>query len=184
MLEYELKRMVNNDIDYCLEEWEKHSFDWEAMGSLFEKMICKYSDIIDGFDKDLKVISAYERKNDCGDTYRYNLSILIKRLEAFRDNGYKNEGLHDEHNADFKIEKYDMNTFNEVRLILDNTSCIDKYEKAEISEKLDEIETICSSEDMPTAKWGKLRPYLMWLSGKNLVVASQILSVIMEIGNE
>ena len=68
MLEYELKRMVNNDIEYCKKEWDNYSFDWERMGRLFEKMIHKYINVIDGFDKDLKVISAYEKKNNSGDT--------------------------------------------------------------------------------------------------------------------
>lgn len=66
MLEYELKRMVNNDIEYCKKEWDNYSFDWERMGSLFEKMIHKYINVIDGFDKDLKVISAYEKKTTAG----------------------------------------------------------------------------------------------------------------------
>ena len=38
MLEYELKRMVNNDIEYCKKEWDNYSFDWERMGRLFEKI--------------------------------------------------------------------------------------------------------------------------------------------------
>ena len=42
MLEYELKRMVNNDIEYCKKEWDKYSFDWERMGTLFERILHKY----------------------------------------------------------------------------------------------------------------------------------------------
>ena len=108
MLEYEIKRMVNRDIEYCKEKWENHSFDWEVMGDLFWQMMNRYINIIDGFEKDMKIISAYEKKNDSGDTYRHNVQIIIKRLEAFRDNGFKNEGLNREFNKDFKIWKYEM----------------------------------------------------------------------------
>ena len=108
MLEYELKRMVNNDIEYCKKEWDKYSFDWERMGTLFERILHKYINIIDGFDKGMKVISGYEKKNKSGDTYRDNLMLAISRLEAFRDNGYKNEGLHKEKNRDFNIIVYDL----------------------------------------------------------------------------
>ena len=58
----------------------------------------------------------------------------------------------------------------------------DKKEKEEISSKLDEIETVCTSEMEPTEKWNKLRPYVMWLSGKSLAVASRILPLLNMIG--
>ena len=140
MLDYELKRMVNNDIEYCKKEWDNYSFDWERMGRLFDKMIHKYINVIDGFDKDLKVISAYEKKNNSGDTYRDNLRLIISRLEAFRDNGYKNEGLLKENSKGFNIRPYDRTEFDSVRLIMDRCEKIGKKEKEEISQKLDEIE--------------------------------------------
>ena len=178
MLDYELKRMVNNDIEYCKKEWDNYSFDWERMGQLFGKMIHKYINIIDGFDKDMKVISAYEKKNNSGDTYRANLKLIISRLEAFRDNGYKNEGLLKENNSEFNIRPYCREDFDQVRLLMDRSEKINKKEKEEISTKLDEIETICTSSLEPTEKWNKLRPYVMWLSGKSLAVASRILPLL------
>ncbi len=182
MLEYELKRMVNNDIEYCKKEWDNYSFDWERMGRLFDKMIHKYINIIDGFDKDLKVISAYEKKNNSGDTYRDNLRLIISRLEAFRDNGYKNDGLLKEKSDGFNIRPYDRNEFDSVRLIMDRCEKIGKKEKEEISQKLDEIETVCTSASEPTEKWNRLRPYVVWLSGKSLNIASYILPLLNMIG--
>ena len=132
MLDYELKRMVNNDIEYCKKEWENYSFDWERMGQLFGKMMHKYINVIDGFDKDMKVISAYEKKNNSGDTYRDNLKLIISRLEAFRDNGYKNEGLLKENNSEFNIRPYCREDFDMVRLIIDRSEKINKKEKEEI----------------------------------------------------
>lgn len=182
MLEYELKRMVNNDIEYCKKEWDNYSFDWERMGRLFDKMIHKYINIIDGFDKDLKVISAYEKKNNSGDTYRDNLRLIISRLEAFRDNGYKNEGLLKENSKGFNIRPYDRTEFDSVRLTMDRCEKIGKKEKEEISQKLDEIETVCTSAAEPTEKWNRLRPYVVWLSGKSLNIASYILPLLNMIG--
>lgn len=182
MLEYELKRMVNNDIEYCKKEWDNYSFDWERMGRLFDKMIHKYINVIDGFDKDLKVISAYEKKNNSGDTYRDNLRLIISRLEAFRDNGYKNDGLLKENIRGFNIRPYDRTEFDSVRLTMDRCEKIGKKEKEEISRKLDEIETVCTSAAEPTEKWNRLRPYVVWLSGKSLNIASYILPLLNMIG--
>lgn len=182
MLDYELKRMVNNDIEYCKKEWDNYSFDWERMGRLFDKMIHKYINIIDGFDKDLKVISAYEKKNNSGDTYRDNLRLIISRLEAFRDNGYKNDGLLKENIRGFNIRPYDRTEFDSVRLTMDRCEKIGKKEKEEISRKLDEIETVCTSAAEPTEKWNRLRPYVVWLSGKSLNIASYILPLLNMIG--
>lgn len=182
MLEYELKRMVNNDIEYCKNEWDNYSFDWERMGNLFGKMINRYINVIDGFDRGMKVISAYEKKNNSGDTYRENIQLIIKRLEAFRDNGYKNEGLLKENNSEFNIRAYCRDEFDMVRLTIDRHEKIGSKEKEEISVKLDEIETVCTSDMEPTEKWEKLRPYVMWLSGKSLTIASYILPLLSMVG--
>lgn len=182
MLEYELKRMVNNDIEYCKKEWDNYSFDWERMGQLFDKMIHKYINVIDGFDKGMKVISAYEKKNNSGDTYRENLRLIISRLEAFRDNGYKNDDLLKENKSEFNIRPYCREEFDFVRLMIDRNEKISKKEKDEISAKLDEIETVCTSAAEPTEKWNKLRPYVVWTSGKSLAVASRILPLLNMIG--
>ena len=64
------------------------------MGTLFERILHKYINIIDGFDKGMKVISGYEKKNKSGDTYRDNLMLAISRLEAFRDKDvYKRQAV-------------------------------------------------------------------------------------------
>ncbi|GFI61905.1 hypothetical protein IMSAG049_01076 [Clostridiales bacterium] len=181
MLEYELKRMVNRDIEFCKSEWDKYSFDWERMGVLFEKMMNRYINIIDGFDRGLNVISAYEKKNNSGITYRDNLQIIIKRLEKFRDNGYSNDGLYKEENEGLNIRRYSEEDFRDVRIFLDSCDELSTEEKSEVSDKLDGIETICTSVDTPRKKWEKLRPYVMWLSGKKLVIASHVMPLLMEI---
>lgn len=179
MLEYELKRMVNKDIEYCKNEWEDYSFDWERMRDLFDKMIYKYSEIIDDFDKSMNVISPYEKENKCGDTYRDNVSLIIKRLERFRDNDFKNDGLNDESNPEHNILYYDKSKFDEVRLFFERSMQLSDAQKMEAVQKLDEMEEICASNIQPTEKWDTLRPYVMWLTGKNLIIVSHILPLIM-----
>ena len=56
MLEYEIKRMVNNDIEYCKHEWDEYSFDVEKMAVLFDKMMFRYEKIIKNFDEDMKEV--------------------------------------------------------------------------------------------------------------------------------
>ena len=179
MLEYELKRMVNNDIDYCKKEWEDYSFDWERMRDLFEKMIYKYTGVIDDFDRDMNVISSYEKINKSGDTYRENVKLIIRRLEGFKDNGFKNEGLNNEMNPEHNIMYYDKSEFDEARLFFERSVHLRDEQKSEAVQKLDEIEAICSSNIQPTEKWNKLRPYVMWLTGKNLIIVSHILPLVM-----
>lgn len=179
MLEYELKRMVNNDIDYCKKEWEDYSFDWERMRDLFEKMIYKYTGVINDFDRDMNVISSYEKINKSGDTYRENVKLIIRRLEGFKDNGFKNEGLNNEMNPEHNIMYYDKSEFDEARLFFERSVHLSDEQKSEAVQKLDEIEGICSSNIQPTEKWNKLRPYVMWLTGKNLIIVSHILPLVM-----
>lgn len=179
MLEYELKRMVNKDIDYCKKEWEDYSFDWERMRDLFDKMIYQYSDIIDSFNKGMNVISPYEKENKSGDTYRDNVRLIINRLERFRDNGFKNDGLNEEMNPEHDLLYYDKSEFDAARLFFERSLQLSEAQKVEAAQKLDEIEAICSSDLQPTEKWDHLRPYVMWLTGKNLIIVSHIWPLMM-----
>ena len=110
--------------------------------------------------------------------------IILCLPEAFRDNGYKNEGLHKEKNRDFNIIVYDRDEFDEARLCIERCERISREEKEEVSDRLDQIEEICTSSDNPTVKWEKLRPHVMWLSGKKLVIASRILPLLTMIDND
>ena len=181
MLQYELKRMVNRDIEYCKNEWDEHSFDWERMGALFDEMLNRYADVIDGFDDDLKVINPYEINNAGGCTFRDNIQIIIEKLEKFRDNDFSNDGLNADINSDYKIYPYSREKFDEARLVIAKNEQIDEKTREEVAEKIDEIETICQGDEKVSEKWDNLRPYMMWLSGKNLVIASQIMPLMMMI---
>ena len=179
MLEYEIKRMVNNDIEYCKHEWDEYSFDVEKMAVLFDKMMFRYEKIIKNFDEDMKVVLAYKTDSDAGDVYRHNVKLIIKKLEEFRDNGYKNDGLGAENNPEHDILPYDANEFDSARLFLEQSEQLSESQKSEAIQKIEEIEEICMSDNKPSYKWEQLKPYVVWLTGKNLIIASHIMPLFM-----
>lgn len=179
MLEYELKRMVNNDIEYCKNEWDVLSFDVERMAALFDRMMYRYTKIIKGFDNEMRVVLNYEDEVNAGEIYRYNVRLIIKKLEEFRDNGYRNEGLGEEDNPEQVIMPYDASEFDEVRLFFERSEQLNDKLKAETAAKIDEIEEICMSKKRPSEKWEALKPYVIWLTGKDLIIASHIMPLFM-----
>ena len=84
------------------------------------------------------------------------------------------------------VEHKEMDAFIQTLLVygncLKNLELLSKKEKEEISQKLDEIETVCTSAAETTEKWNRLRPYVVWLSGKSLNIASYILPLLNMIG--
>ena len=58
---------------------------------------------------------------------------------------------------------------------------VTKEEKEEIIGKIDEIESITNSVNTKKNKWYALRPYLMWVSGKEADIAMLVLPLIMKI---
>lgn len=65
---------------------------------------------------------------------------------------------------------YDKSEFDEARLFERSVYLNDEQKSERLFQKLDEIEEICSSSIQPTEKWNKLRPYVMWLTGKILLL--------------
>lgn len=181
----ELKKMVDQDISYCKEAWEEYSHDREVMETIFNKILFQYLDKIQGLAENLQVVSSYEDKTEMADTYRNNVSFLISRLEAFRENGYQNEGLAEYYlNREKEVLDFDQcleMTFNQARRDIENMKQINKNEKNEIIDKIDAIEEIMVQKITRREKWERLRPYVFWLSGKELEVAFEILPLILKI---
>ncbi|MEI3522857.1 MAG: hypothetical protein V8Q36_01360 [Anaerotignum sp.] len=73
---------------------------------MFQLLLQHYDGEIDGFDEDLWVIQDREDCADMAEVYRKNIRHLMERLEAFRDNGYSNEGLNGKH--DIRKEQKDI----------------------------------------------------------------------------
>lgn len=177
----ELNSVVDEDILYCKSVWSKYSHDAEQMESLFNAMLFKYVDVIEGFADGMEVISAYEEKTKIAEALRNNVDLIIKRLEIFKALGYKCQSLRDYYLKEDVIGCAVNVGFNEARRLLAEMSRISVLEKKEIIDKIDEIEEICISVDTKKAKWDKLRPYVIWASGKDVEIAMLVLSLMQKI---
>lgn len=181
----QLKEMIEEDIAYCNQIWEEYSHDAEAMEALFQKMLFRYLDKIQYLADGLKVVSPYDDKANMADIYRNNLNLLLSRMKAFLDNGCQNEGLEeyylvqDKKGASF-IEGY-TGSFNQARLEISNMDWINIQERKETLDKIDEIEAIILRRQTRKEKWDTLRPYVLWVSGKELEIAIRILPLFLKI---
>lgn len=180
--EKDIRQMVDEDIVHCREVWAQYSHDKENMAELFGYLLQRYDEKIEGFLEDLCVIQDRESSADAAEIYRYNIRLLLTRLEGFRENGYSNEGL-----AEYYIRKEQR----EINLTADFTSVrmafglrqMHPLEKEEVMEKLDEMEEICSKPVPKGKKWEMMRGYLVWLSGKDVETAMQMLPLFFRIND-
>ncbi|MGE4214495.1 MAG: hypothetical protein AB7E42_06935 [Anaerotignaceae bacterium] len=179
--ENDLNAVVDEDILYCKSVWSKYSHDAQQMESLFNTMLFKYVNVIEGFADGMEVISGYEEKAKIAEALRNNVDLIIKRLEIFKTLGYKCQSLREYYLSE-DVSGCAVNVgFNEARRFFSETAKIGIVEKKEITDKIDEIEEICISIDTKKAKWDKLRPYVIWASGKDVEIAMLILSLIQKI---
>lgn len=179
--ENDLNLVVDEDILYCKSVWSKYSHDAEQMERLFNTMLFKYVDVIEGFADGMEVISAYEEKAKIAEALRNNVDLIIKRLEIIKALGYKCQSLRDYYLSE-DVKGCVVNVgFNEARRYFSESTQIGIIEKKEITDKIDEIEEICISVETKRGKWDKLRPYVIWTSGKDVEIAMLILALIQKI---
>ena len=180
--EKSLPNMVDEDIAYCQEVWKKYSHDRDQMEVLFYKLLYTYIDKIENLSEGLGVVSPYDKSSGMADTYRQNVRKLIHRLELFRENHYSNQGLWERY-LEAENEKVDNGgvamDFNQARLFIMEREELPEGQKNEIIDHIDEIEEICNRIEPKKNKWDRLRPHLIWLSGKDVSVALQILPLFM-----
>ena len=172
MGKYNLELSAKRDIERCKDVLENHGNDSEKLSSLFFELVTSYIDI-KGFSKDFQVVNEYYEKEKNIKIYRSNLALIQNRLEEFLANNC--EGL-----SKFTVKDPELTSglFEAARVkisLLDNLS--DSY-KADVLKKLAEIKEICLSEDSRQEKWDKMRPFIMWLSGKDVESALIILPLI------
>ena len=176
---------VDYDLSSCKDMWKKYSHDISVMEPLFNKILFKYINIIENFDRDLKVVSVYEENNKRAEVCRSNMSALIKKLEDFKNNGYNNERLFEYYiNLDdeaLSVDDVSMLGFNEARRLIFESGNVSAKEKTEICDKIDEIEKISRALAPKDEKWELLRPYVMWASGKSANVAMLVLNLLIRI---
>ncbi len=170
-----LLRKIEKDLTEAKESYEKASYDREVLEEIFNKLLFGYMDIIEGLSNGLNVVS-----NDTN-ALRENVNILMERIESFRDCGCDNDALREKYYgtpADPFETRMKFCAVRDTIIALD--SLLDR-EKEEINNKIDEIEEICMSVDTKRSKWNKLRPYVVWVAGKNANIAMMILPLFMTI---
>lgn len=182
MEDLELKRMVEEDIQFLKEQWNRFSADKEQLEAVFSRLYMRYSEKIEQFVKGLRVLSPYDDPHEFTWMYRNNIQIMGKRLEAFRENGYKNEGLAALYNKEGVFEKEAfIRVLNEARYHIQELETVSKREKDLVFEKIDAIEKIYDMPITKAEKWDMLRPYVLWASGKRLEIAREILPLLSQL---
>lgn len=174
-----LTLMVEKDIEKSTEIFANFSYDGEKMLSLFNEIHFRYKDIIAGFSKDLSPIAGPEIDSETGLILRQNVKLLIDRLKAFYENGCDNDRLMGSFIK--PMEKSVSMRFNELRAQFGESSEYTMLAKQDIINKLDEIEEILMSFEPREKKWNRLRPYLVWVSGKGADVALKFLPLFLYI---
>lgn len=175
------KMMLDDDIMECTEIWNKYSNDVKKMSGLFDMLMLRYGEIIEGFSDGMEVFTSYEDPVQQGELYRKNVKLLLTRMENFRKNGYSNDGLKEFYiNRGVKGGALDI-SFNEARKIVGENEHMSVGERKEITDKIDQIEEIFKTPDTKKNKWEKMRPYVIWSTGKNADTAMIILSLVLKI---
>ena len=179
--EKDIKQMVDKDILYYDDIKEEFSHDRDKMCKLFNDILFRYINLIDGIDDGLIVISAYEENVQMTNIYRENVEKLVSRLKVFKDNNYTNDGLMEFYfNAD-KCPVVSSDEFLHLRADIGFMSDISESEKEEIQKKIGEIEKICSETATRTQRWNALRPYVVWISGKSVRIALKVLPIFLKL---
>ncbi len=175
--------MVNEDIDTSRSILRDYSHDKETMEKLFNYLLFKYIEVVKNIADGLAVISPYSNTVEMTSIYRENVEKIIKRLEMFKGNGYSNRGL-----LEYYIECENQNnnidstaSISDIIIDIGMMDNIPIFEKEEIIRKLQEIDEISSRLETKSKKWELLRPYVLWLSGKDYGVAIKILPLFLRL---
>lgn len=177
----EFIKMVDEDICHCQEVWKQYSHDREKMEELFHSMLFKYIEKIEFLSQGLNVMTSYEDNNKMADAYRSNVKALIRRLMDFRENGYTNIGILDKDGHCVGYENQLTMSFNQCRKEIGEMEALSLIDKHKILNKIDNMEEILRKPKTRREKWELLRPYIFWLSGKDVDVAIKLLPLFLNI---
>lgn len=179
--EKEIRTMIDEDIAHAETVWEASSYDSDALEGLFQLLLEHYAEEIDGFTKGLRVIQPYEDTADMARIYRENVQILLGRMKGFRENNYSNEGLM-EYYISKERQELDLEAdFTTVRLDIGMMEYLSRSEREDIMGHLDAMENICAQVITKKEKWEALREHMVWLSGKDVIVAMKLLPLFFRI---
>lgn len=172
---------LGTDLIRCKQALKNDAFDVEKMESLFSEMLVRYGEVIAGFDEGMEVISTYENQAATAFALGKNMALIVERLAIIQKEGYRPDGLSQFYlNDGVEGKQYDY-SFLEVRKLIAEDGSWNEFEKNELLDTIDEIETICRDVDTKKNKWDRLRPYVVWCAGKDVKAAMLLLSLIQKI---
>lgn len=175
------KMMLDDDIKQSRQIFSQYPNDINRLEGLFNMLILRYSEIIDGLSDGLDVMTVFEDGKKTAENYKNNVRKVIQRLEIFRANNYSNEAVKEYFiNEGVEGRLYDL-SFDETKKAILNMNGLKNSEKEEILIKIDEIREIVESTNTKRGKWCALRPYVIWISGKDVYIAMLILPLILRI---
>ena len=158
------------------------------MEELFNLIYFKYNEVIHGFNFNLKTISHFEKKSKQANIYVENINLMLSNLKYFRENNYSNKNfltfLEYKENTELTFTSYIEQSFNEVRKEFFALKNISEQEKNEILKKMEEMEEIIFLDLNKNKRWNRLRPYVIWISGKKLDIATRLLPLIFKLDLE
>ena len=163
---------ARRDIERCKDVLENYGDDTFKLSSLFFDLITAYSKV-EGFSKDLQVVNEHYDKEKAAKTYRFNIALMEERLEDYVANKCEGLSRHTVKNPEYISELFDAG-----KVKISMMDSLSDSAKSDILKRLDEIKAICLSEDSAEVKWEKMRPHIMWLSGKDVRSALIILPLI------
>ena len=102
--------------------------------------------------------------------------VVSSRKEGYRTDGLVRHALKD--GVEGASYQY---TFPEVRKIISEDETRSVFERNDLMDRIDQIETICRSLESKKHKWDQLRPYVVWLAGKDVKTAMLLLPLLQSI---
>ena len=175
-MEQEQRAWVDQDIAEIENTLKEFSFDGEKLEGLFQRVLTRQAEYVEGLDSGLTPLFSGESHAEKAKACRDNLSMIWRRLAAFRDNGYQNQSFR----ADPAYQKRLQEAFNSLRLQTPQLGLAERP-LAELQAQLDDLEQLGLENISENEKWNRLRPYLVWLSGKDVQLGRLILPLFLMI---
>ncbi|MCI1931917.1 MAG: hypothetical protein LKJ13_09550 [Clostridia bacterium] len=175
------KMMLDDDIKQSRQIFSQYPNDLNRLEGLFNMLVLRYNDIIDGLSDGLEVVTVFEGEEKTTEKYKNNVRKVIQRLEMFRANNYSNEAVKEYFiNEGVEGRLYDL-SFEDTRKVILNMNGLGNSEREEILTNIDKIQKIVESKNTKKGKWCALKPYVIWISGKDVNIAMLILPLVLRI---
>ena len=178
----ELIEIIDSDIKTCELAIQRGNKDelWEV----HRRLVSKYSNIIDGFAKNLQSLFY----DESGNIKKQNLETMRQKLVLFKAMGYKNIFSSDAKGTQVSVNNVNQNTllnnisFEDARNNIENMTALREEEINDIFEKIDEIEKLVLSTERKTKKWEKAKPIIKWIADKGVDAGMLMLQLLLKIG--